>query len=330
MKMVRALIINCIDEILLFNILSRQDKTEDILNSLIYPFVVGLVVVLMIQLRSGVLLSSRLTTNLGEDSTYRIMGISIGVGSATIVGHCAICAFAFSFINYYSSKRKKYIVLTVLCLIALVLTVSRKAYVAALGIFIAVPELFEHNSKRLKRIFGVLLLLSFITIAAMNIPVLYQLIGRRITSLLLSRGGNSVDYSLSLRERFRAMAWSEFLNRPIGGWGLDSFKHYFNNGWLYSHSNYLELLVGTGVVGTSLFLTKYAILLRSGMTITASVKNDNPKMKSILLSLIFWLAAVWVMEYWQVTYYNERMIAHYTVVLAAFNVLQNQLEEEKK
>lgn len=310
----QRLLLNCIDELLLFNILIRFDDIEDIYKSLIFPYVTGCILIMYLRLRSGSLFLNRLTTGMEEGASYKFLGLTINAGAATIIGHCAVCAFAFCIIYYFGSRKKKYLIFASIASLGLVLSSSRKALMVAVALIVIIPEFREHNSKKLQRIIGSITLIIVGVVLILRIPALYDLVGIRLERMfIVLRTGQSVDYSMNVRSNLSVIAWDAFMLRPIEGWGVNSFKQLFNDGWIYSHSNYLELLVGTGVIGTIVFLSKYVYILRR---VILCMKTKNEVNKFYCKSLLIWLIMVWVMEYWQVSYYNERMIVHFIFVLA--------------
>lgn len=318
------LIINCIDELMLFNILIRQEDIEDIFKSLIYPFAAGILLIIYLQIRSGSIFAYRLTTGAEDGTSYKFLGLTINAGVATMIGHCAVCMFAFCLIYYYATKQKKYALLSIIAAVGLVLSSSRKALAVAVALLIIVPEFREHNKKKLQQLFGAVLIIVIGYIIVMRVPVLYNMVGVRIERMFtVMRTGESVDYSMNVRSNLRTIAWNAFLQRPVEGWGVNSFKNLFNDGWIYSHCNYLELLVGTGIIGTIIFLSKYVYLFRKCTRIS---KMDVVE-KFYCKCLAVWLLMVWVMEYWQVAYYNERMIVHYVFVLSILEwINKNELQ----
>lgn len=160
----------------------------------------------------------------------------------------------------------------------------------------------------------------------MKVPVFYDMLGSRIERMLqvYLSGELSADNSMNLRSNLRSMAFDAFLQRPIEGWGANAFRQYFNNGGVYSHCNYLEILVGFGLIGTIIFISKYILLLKKAVKLITSI---DPIVKYYGKCFIIWLCSVWLMEYWQVAYYNERMIVHYIYVLVIIKWLNTHQKQ---
>lgn len=309
----RRLIINCIDELMLFNILVRQEKIEDIFKALIYPFTAGIILIMFLQLRAGALFSARLTSGLEEGRGYKFLGLTINAGVATMIGHCALCLFAFCLIYFYNSKKKKYLLFATAGLMGTLLSSSRKAIVIAVILIIIIPLLSSYNKNKLMKILRAILIVIIGYILVMRVPALYNIVGVRLERMFtVISTGEAVDNSINIRANLRVMARDAFIQRPLVGWGVNSFKQLFNNGWIYSHSNYLELLVGTGVIGTTIFLSKYVYIFRKSIRL---IRLDETG-RFCGECLVLWFLMVWIMEYWQVAYYNERTIIHYIFGLA--------------
>jgi O-antigen ligase len=79
-------------------------------------------------------------------------------------------------------------------------------------------------------------------------------IGIRIQNTII---GN--DVSTLIREQLYLEGWKIFTTNPIAGIGLSQFP-VFSSFDTYSHSDYIELLSTTGIVGFCLYITIYLIL----------------------------------------------------------------------
>lgn len=68
------------------------------------------------------------------------------------------------------------------------------------------------------------------------------------------------DASLNLREAMLSDAYRLWKEKPLTGWGLAQFR-YIGGHDMYSHNNYLELLVDGGILGFVLYYLFYLIAL---------------------------------------------------------------------
>lgn len=97
---------------------------------------------------------------------------------------------------------------------------------------------------------GIFVVVSYL--AVMNIPVLYDILGKRIDMVLDGLRGESGGFSMD--ERMLMIGYGiDFMTGHLWlGNGFTAFSELFGNmtGWYtYSHNNFIELLVNTGVVG---------------------------------------------------------------------------------
>ena len=80
----------------------------------------------------------------------------------------------------------------------------------------------------------------------MNIPLLYEVLGRRIEGMRFLSG--NLNASSITRLAMIEEAWGLFKQRPVIGYGFDNFRviSVFET---YSHNNYVEVLTALGSVG---------------------------------------------------------------------------------
>lgn len=78
-----------------------------------------------------------------------------------------------------------------------------------------------------------------------------------------------------------------FLHSPIWGIGLDQFKVYSKYG-LYSHSDFAEILAGTGIIGFFLYFGIFYLQFRKLLNIRRFEKSSSPEWNraGILLALL--------------------------------------------
>jgi len=86
------------------------------------------------------------------------------------------------------------------------------------------------------------------------------------------------DQSFDDRSDFLSIGWLLFLQSPIVGHGVDSFRHLSGVG-LYSHNNFIELAVSGGVIALLAFYVMHLIVLR-GVVVQRPVKR--PKVDSVI------------------------------------------------
>jgi|GEM_PF-977653 len=107
-----------------------------------------------------------------------------------------------------------------------------------------------------------------------NIPFLYEVLGSRIESLLADFTGTGVtDKSTMLRFSMIQQGVDYFQQQPFIGYGVNNFRHLFGmstGAFEYAHNNYIELIVGIGLIGTLTYYFGYLYILKRSF-----MKNDN-------------------------------------------------------
>jgi O-antigen ligase len=94
--------------------------------------------------------------------------------------------------------------------------------------------------------------------------MLYDVLGYRIDMMLDGLRGEDGGYSMTERTMMIAYGFDFIMEKPWLGNGFNAFSTLFGNitGWYtYSHNNFIELLVNTGIVGLIIYysLTFYII-----------------------------------------------------------------------
>lgn len=168
----------------------------------------------------------------------------------------------------------------VLCLYALILSGGRKYFVLPFA-FLYFLLIFKKD-KNGKTHFWLYTLIAIVMVVIlyiliMNVEPLYNAIGKRIERFLQGLlGTGNYDGSSSVRATMREYAISMWLQKPIFGYGFDSFKYYnvdVTGHFYYSHCNYTELLFCGGIV---LFIVYYGFIF---YILKKAIKNKNVNCK---------------------------------------------------
>ncbi len=188
------------------------------------------------------------------------------------------------------SRRWFFVIVTITGLLLLLLTRSRTATGAtliALAVFVGLRSSPLRLTAMLMSAGAVGLLIAFLLQnEALSTPWQLILMGREQSTELVG--------SLSGRTRLWSYLWSFAIERPVVGYGYNSFMSPERAGempalvaWGVSetHSLYLELLLGTGFVGLALFVT---ILLGSlGRAVFWSNRLRDPDCVFLATYLVF-------------------------------------------
>ena len=178
--------------------------------------------------------------------------------------------FAAWFMTYKQGRfsRLIYFLAFVILLFFMVVSGGRKTIIAVIGA-LSVFLILKENSYRkiVKNIIIAILLISGIFIAILKIPLLYELIGERFEGLFaFFTGKESSVNSDSTRGQMLRLALKGWFERPILGYGIDSFK-FLNQAatghFYYAHNNFAELLYDVGIIGFAIFYYMFFYIYRN-------------------------------------------------------------------
>ena len=245
--------------------------------------------------------------------------------SANLVGFYCAVSIVFSVYYYYIKERKKrYIASAILCLLFMILSASRKAF-----IFIVISLTFYlimRNKNPLKILRNIIIVGAIIVVFFLfliNIPFLYQSVGHRVLEMVNGLfGEGDGDSSTNTRMSLIEFGMTYFWQRPWFGYGMSNFKaltaEYRSWGSVYyAHNNYVELLVDCGVIGTAIYYFLYAKLLYLGIKKLKYRRAEQVIVLGCMIGLLF-------VEYGMVTYnlpvYQLLLIIFY-YILSYDNIL---------
>lgn len=155
--------------------------------------------------------------------------------------------------------------LVLLCLIVLfshyiIQTASRKSLLVAVILLFAwfvwlIPGRFSFKSVFIASAASLLLVIVGVVVFGYIMKDTYM--GQRLLQWSdAGRGSLSAGFRENVRYLLYVEGWNMFLEHPIAGIGLSQFAHHFFNLYyveLYSHSDYMEPLACTGLVGFILY-----------------------------------------------------------------------------
>ena len=143
-------------------------------------------------------------------------------------------------------------VIFILSIIGVIFSGSRDGLISVL-VFIFLWWLFC-KAKRLPKnpikLYIIVLILLSVIYYSTNYIMSNTFIGKRISTV--------EDSSTKTRFEMYQIAFDLIIKNPVAGVGLDNFREYTTG--LYSHSDYLEVVTNTGIVGFILYFSIYIIL----------------------------------------------------------------------
>ena len=173
----------------------------------------------------------------------------------------------FMIFNRTKYNRILYLISFLFIIIIMAISGGRKTIVAVIGALIVFILCKSNNKRKLIRNAIIACLIIYtIFYATLNIPILYDLIGQRFEGLLsLGQGNESEVSGDDTRVRIFKLAFLGWLENPIFGHGIDSFKYYnqkMTGHFYYAHNNYVELLYNLGIIGFIYFYWIYWYLYK--------------------------------------------------------------------
>jgi len=196
------------------------------------------------------------------------------LGNVNAVGMAIGLSLVFGFSEMLENRNYKLIPMLLLMFVAVLLTGSRKALLfVILGPVLIL--LFINRSSFFKIARVALLGLLFVTVTyylTMNNDLLYMVVGRRLENMFLYlTGTGTTDSSMLARGEMTQFGIELFKNKPLFGYGLSNYRALNEQSYsirTYSHNNLIELLVGLGVVGASLYYSIKLIIIKNLISIS--------------------------------------------------------------
>ena len=235
-----------------------------------------------------------------------------------------ISAFAFGMCIYLAEKKWKllWLIPAAVLLIAVALTMSVKSAALA-GALLVSMLLIRYPRKwgwKLVAI-GVGGFALFYAVILTENPLSTGVLSRVREVALFFLKGEGVGGSSVERMSLMQSAWARFLERPITGWGLGCFRLLEGSLGMYTHNNYLELLVSGGIPMALIYYAGQAgALIYAAREIKRSKAADKTGEDAIQRQLVMvffvMLAMRFILDFAVVSYY-ERQDAIFTIFLIA-------------
>lgn len=216
--------------------------------------------------------------------------------------------------------------------IMLLQTGSRKAI---LGLFIVVT-LFVYFKFRehIKRNVFVALLMLVVAVSAVagglyylkDTSHFYRI--QRVIDAFESKDISSAGESERGRLELYAKGLEVAMDNPVIGVGLDNFRRvdsgnvFSSDIGTYSHSNYIEVLVSTGIIGFVLYYSVYGLLLFRIYKLRKRNFSNRDKTSLIMVGSIFSMYILY--DFAMVSYYEKVSWLIMALVLSVVGILENK------
>ena len=296
----------CVFLILLSHYLDTDKKIDQALRCMLYSYIVlGFYMVYVYGF--GLFSPEFMDVRVGDEvSQINTLGMSLAYGSV------------FSFFYFYIKKKKWVLFFVVFLTILSSFTGSRKAIVIiAIGIIGILSQEFRFDKRRM---FRNIILVLIVAIALSSLSYFEMVLSRFDGILSLLSGESQADSSANVRFTMILKGIDLFWEKPIFGSGLGTFKYYWSDnvsGRMYSHNNYIELLVNGGIVSFVVYYFNYIYLL-------FAISKKRTQTSILLLTI---LSITMIVDLFVVSYYAKDvyiMIAIYYGYVYNYSSKDNQ------
>lgn len=200
--------------------------------------------------------------------------------------------------------------LIVLFAFGAVLSGSKKAIIIILATLL-LYILRSSKSHRVRNVVLAVLLLIGALYAIYNVPLLYDFVGHRFEDMLDAFFGEGGDRSSQIRQNMMQFGMEAFTRKPVLGYGPDGFANLYgaiSGDAVYSHNNFVEMLVSTGLVG---FVLYYGYLVKMLFTKCVSGKQ-TVFMKAMLIAML--VADIGLVSYYDAFYQYVLCLVLYSLM----------------
>jgi O-antigen ligase len=173
---------------------------------------------------------------------------------------------------------------------------------------------------------GASVLLVLVTLAALVSSSFWYRVERALEP---GQGDLTADGSLNTRIWMMRRAIELWSEQPILGMGVDSFRfagdadHFFATSvGAYSHSNYFELLVGTGVLGLFFYVSIYIVLLAKIYSLRPLLQNSRFFARYVVALVVIVLVSVY--DFAAVSYYGKLFWLLLPFVIAEVHLMDQE------
>jgi len=279
--------------LVMLTLVNYIDTFEKLRKVIFYFVIAGFFTSIYILVTSDFSVITRYGSQLGNQNA---IGMNIGISSI------------FCFYIILGEKKYLYSLLYILLIPCILLTGSRKALIFVILSLITMLLLYNKDSlsKIVKLLFASTCVLIGLYYFIFEIPIFYQIVVIRVENMIKLLTGESVkEASLNNRLLMTRYGVEFFKKRPVFGYGIDNYRYLY--GGTYSHNNFIELLVGTGVIGFMLYYIPQVVVMRDLL-----MKSKNKMIALVCYSFFTIIASYFILSP-TLVYYDSK---HYNFLLA--------------
>ena len=255
----------------------------------------------------AILNNERLGAEISQENSYGV--------------HAMFSIIASTYIALFYEKKRYYILSMILTLMLLASGSKASLFAFLFGMFL----LFLFRYKASSKLFGSLILFGVILLISIQLPVFSGVLKRinNMFSFLKDTGNSSVDNSTRERLYMIELGITFFQRKPMFGYGLDNYKELafpFLGRRVYSHNNYIELLVGGGLISLLLYyLSHFVIFIKS-------FKKTNTFTTFIIILLLVYI----LLDFTGPSYYSKEFYIFIGLGFASINPALNDILEKRE
>ena len=251
------------------------------------------------------------------------VGSALGL-NANDVGLNMAFAMLFSLFLARSKKQPLYYVLSAVFVMVALFSGSRKAALLCIVGLVLIAAFSYRGAKGVAVTLIAVVVALGVYWAVMNVPELYNVLGRRIESFL---SGGELDRSSLEREWYRSYAKSMFVNSPLLGYGFNGFLTQMQainySHQAYSHCNQWELLADLGLFGFCLY---YGLFVWMGISF---VRRLGFNREDAFFGISF-LILIFAFDYGYVSFVNPDTYIYLVLLYCLQKILQREEGEDGK
>ena len=247
-----------------------------------------------------------------DDLAYARLSVDIeGLPNINTVASIVVFPAVFYFSMFIEKRKTIHFLFFVLSAVALVFLGSRRSILITM--LVVVATFFLKGKNRILE--GALISAGIFYAVVFLVPTEYLLFNLdRIFSLA---DATDIDGSDTIRLQLLNFSADMFSNAPVLGNGYYTFSYlnFSHNGLLvYAHNNYMETLVGLGVVGLILYYAVYVRLVRNCFFI---LKGFSGKSDTIFVYIVSMYLAFQLLGQFFISVTNDRYVWVFLAIASA-------------
>ena len=300
--MIRSVLLLSLVSLFLTNTLLNTYKLDKALKLLVY---VGITYSFVCLIDTGITgLLSAMKSGSRLTGLFRFLS-----GNENAIAQNLALTVIILFYLYFKEKNIKWIVLSVLPIIQIIVTLSRTSFAymfIGLLVFYFLYSIF-YMKKKLRgtlKFFVIFILFGIIIYLVLQLPALSAFTNRYMGLINLYSGEGAVDDSSAIRNSFVQAGIEQFFKTPWFGVGFNNARlinQYATGFQAYMHNNFFEVLVNGGIVGGVLFYSVFFLLIKKMFS------RISEKSLEVYVILAIYISRI-VCDWGTVTCYDKRLI----------------------